>query len=98
MGQVQQIIGYVIIAAGIIFMLFGLIGIFRYKNFYPRVLLASKVDTVGAFTLLIGVGVQRGLSFFTGRLFLLLLIILILNPLVAHILVRSAYLSGHKTE
>ena len=94
----SYILGNAIIVMGIIFMFFGVVGIIRFRNFYPRALLASKVDTVGAMTLLIGVAVQRGFSFLTGRLLLLLLIILVLNPLVGHILVRSAYLSGHETE
>ena len=88
----QNVIGAIIMGIGILFMLFGVIGMFRFKSFYPRVLVASKVDTVGAVTFLIGLAVRHGFSWFSGRLVLIMLIILILNPLVAHILVRSA---GH---
>ena len=76
-------------------MFFGVIGLFKFKNFYPRILVASKVDTVGMVTLLIGVAVRHGVSFLSGKVLLLIMIIMIFNPLVSHILARSAYLSGH---
>jgi len=92
------IIGNIAIGAGIAFMLFGAFNLFRLKDFYPRILATSKIDTVGLLTLLIGVSIHNGISFFTGKVLLILVIILILNPMVAHIVVRSAYLSGYRVE
>ena len=94
----MEIVGNIIIIAGIIFMFFGVIGIFRFKNFYPKILVATKIDTVGALTLIIGIAVRHGFNFFSGKLLVLVLIILILNPLVAHVIARSAYLSGYEIE
>ena len=79
-------------------MFFGVIGIYKFKSFYPRILVTSKVDTVGALTVMIGVIVRHGISYFSGKLLLLIIIILILNPLMAHIIARSAYIGGHKIE
>ena len=79
-------------------MLFGVIGIFKFKNFYPRILITAKIDTVGTITIIIGLVVKHGLSFFSLKLLLLLAIMLILNPLAAHMIARSAYLSGYKME
>ena len=92
----MQIAGNVIIAAGIIFMLFGVIGLFKFKNFYSRILVASKIDTVGSFTLIIGIAVKHGAGFFSLKLILLIILMMILNPLIAHITARSAFLSGYK--
>lgn len=94
----MEIAGNIIIIAGIIFMFFGVVGIFRFRNFYPRILVATKIDTVGAVTVLIGIAVRHGHGFFSGKLLLLMVIILILNPLVAHIMARSAYFCGHEIE
>ena len=94
----MEIVGNIIIAAGVLFMLFGVIGIYRYKSFYPRILVSSKSDTVGALTVIIGIAVRHGPGFFSWKLLLLIIIILILNPLLAHVLARSAYLSGHEIE
>ena len=92
----MAIVSDIIIIAGIIFMLFGVIGIFKFKNFYARILVTAKIDTVGATTLIIGIAVKHGLSFFSMKLLMLIGIMLILNPLAAHIVARSAYLSGYK--
>ena len=89
-----EIAGNIVVAAGIVLMLFGVIGVFRFKDFYPRILVSAKVDTVGAITLMIGLAIKHGVSFFSLKLILLVLLILILNPLAAHIIARSAYSSA----
>ena len=96
--EIREIISDIIVFIGIAFMLFGVVGIFRFKNFYPRILVTSKVDTVGALTLMIGLMIRHGFSFFSGKILLIVIIMLVLNPLVAHIVARSAYLSGHEIE
>ena len=94
----MEILGNIIIIIGIIFMLFGVIGIFKYQNFYIRILIASKIDTVGSITVIIGIAIRHGLSFFSLRVLFLLAMMLIINPMVTHTLARFAYQSGHKLE
>lgn len=89
-------VGYIVIAIGLIFMGFGVIGVLQPKrDFYYRILVACKIDTVGIITFCVGLGIRHGISFFTGKIFLLLIIILVLNPLVAHMIVRSAHSAGY---
>ena len=94
----MEILGNIIIVAGIIMMFFGVIGLFKFKNFYPRILVTAKIDTVGTLTLIAGFIIKHGFSFFSLKLLLLLGIMLLLNPLASHIIARSAYLSGYKPE
>ena len=94
----MEILGTIIVTAGIIFMFFGIIGIFKFENFYTRILVTAKIDTVGALTLMIGLTVKHGISAFSLKLLLLMCIMLILNPLASHMVARSAYLSGYKVE
>jgi len=96
--NIWWVVGNIFIGTGIAFMLFGALSLFKLKDFYPRILVASKIDTVGLLTLVIGFGFRHGISFFTGKLVLIVVILLILNPLVAHIVARSAYRSGYKLE
>ncbi|MDR2183751.1 MAG: monovalent cation/H(+) antiporter subunit G [Clostridiales bacterium] len=96
--EIISIIGSVVMGIGIAFMVFGVVCIFLLKDFYPRILVASKIDTVGLLTFLLGVCLQHGFSFFSAKVLLIVVIILILNPLVAHIVARSAYLSGYQLE
>lgn len=92
----RNIIADLVISTGIIFVGIGVIGTYRFKNFYSRALMAANVDTVGYITLMIGVIIKQGFSFFSLKVFFILIITLIVNPLVSHAIVRSAYISGYK--
>ena len=94
----MRIAGEVIIAIGTVFLLFGVIGLLKFKNFYARILVTTKIDTVGLTTIFIGVAIRNGLSFFSLKVLLLMGLILMINPLASHMIARSAYLSGYKTE
>ena len=90
--------GNIIIAVGTVFIFFGVIGIFKFNNFYTRILVAAKIDTVGTITIIIGIAVRHGFSFFSLKAFLLLGIMIIIIPLASHMIARSAYMSGFQTE
>jgi len=53
---------------------------------------------VGMLTLIIGLIISNGVSFFSGKLLVLMVILMILTPLVSHMVARAAHLSGHKFE
>jgi multicomponent Na+:H+ antiporter subunit G len=94
----MNIAGDFIIAAGIMFILIGVIGIYRFKDFFVRLLISAKIDTVGAITIVIGVAVKHGFSFFSLKVLLLLAIMMIVNPLTSHIIARSAHQAGYGEE
>jgi len=92
----RDILSYIIMGLGVSFMILGVIGLFKPgKDFYYRILVACKIDTVGFLTLAIGLALRHGFTFFTGKLFLIVIIMMILNPLVSHIVAGSAYYSGY---
>jgi len=93
-----EIVGDIIMIAGVLFMLFGVIGIFKFKNFYLRILVTTKIDTVGALTLFIGMAIKHGFSFFSLKVVLLVILMMILNPLATHMVARSAFLSDYNIE
>ena len=80
---------------GVVFMFFGALGLFRFRNFYPRLLVMSKIDTVGSITLILGIALRHGLSPMTFKVLALGVIILTFNPLIAHLMARAAYVSNH---
>jgi len=96
MNAALEITGVIVMFVGMIFMLIGIVGIFKFKCFYARILVVSKVDTVGAIIFLSGLAIRHGFSFFSGKLLLMIIFILILSPLVGHMVARSAYISDHK--
>jgi len=85
------IIGDVLIGIGLFFMVFGVIGLIKNKSFFTRILIAAKIDTVGTITVIMGVAVKHGLSWFSLKAVLLMGIIMVVNPLIGHIIARSSY-------
>jgi len=94
----MQVVGDIFVIIGTVFILFGVIGLIRFKNFYTRILITAKIDTVGVLTIIIGIAIKHGLSFFSLKVLLLMGIVMIVNPLASHMIARSAYLSGYQTE
>jgi len=95
--MITDVVGAVIMGAGVLFMAFGILGLYKFKNFYLRILITAKIDTVGMFTFIAGLAVRHGLSLFTLKLILLIVIILILNPLTTHVITRAAYQSEYES-
>ncbi len=92
----MEYIGNFLIGLSLIFITIGVFGIYRFKNFYQRALISANIDTVGYITLMLGFIIKNGFSFFSLKISFILIITLIINPLVSHAIVRSAYISGYK--
>ncbi len=92
----MQVLAYSIIGIGVVFVLIGIIGIYRFNNFYARLLSAADIDTVGLITILLGVAILSGFNLFTLKVVLILMLILIINPIVTSAIASSAYFSGYK--
>ena len=90
---VLEIIGHAIVVIGLIFIAFGIVGIYKFKTFYQRMLVAAKIDTVGTVTVILGMVMIHGVSMFSLRLVLILVILLLLGPLSTHVVARTAYTS-----
>ncbi|WP_425446614.1 monovalent cation/H(+) antiporter subunit G [Dethiothermospora halolimnae] len=77
-----------------VYIVFGMIGIYRFDNMYVRLLTSSKIDTVAFITIIIAMIIRSGFSQLTLRLFLIMFFIMLTNPVSNHIISRSAYLNG----
>lgn len=77
-----------------VYIIFGMIGIFRFKNMYARLLTSSKIDTVATLTIIIALIFKAGFSEMTVKLLMIMFFIMITNPINNHIISRSAYLNG----
>ena len=92
---VNQWIGLLLASIGIISMIIGIFGIYMYENFYTKATASSLIDSVGFLFVAIGVMVYMGLSYFSLKTMFLIVLILLLNPLANHYIVRGAYRSGY---
>ena len=86
-----EIIGFIVIVIGAIFVAIGILGMLRFNDFFEKILVASKIDVVGTITIILGVAIMHGVSFFSARLLILLGIVMILGPLCTHVMASSAY-------
>ncbi len=90
--EIMEIVGGIIAIIGSIFILLGAIGIVRMPDTFNRIQTGTKASTLGTILSL------AGLFFFFpgwgGKLFILVLFVLITNPVSSHVLARAAYHIG----
>ena len=89
-------IGFVLIAVGILFDLFGCIGLVRLPDVYNRLQASTKCVTLGTCMILIGVLFIMGIGSAGIRALLCVVFILFTSPVAAHALARAAHRSGVK--
>jgi len=83
-----------ILMLGWFYLIFGIIGIYRFSDLYSRLLTSSKIDTVAVLTIIIGLIAKLGFQKPVIKLILTLVFILLTNPVTNHVIARSAYMSG----
>lgn len=95
---VLDIVSWVLLSAGGVFVLIGGIGALRMPNLYTRMHAASVTDTMGAVLVLTGIMFQAGLSLATIKLAAILLFLLITSPTASYALAHAALLAGIKPD
>jgi multicomponent Na+:H+ antiporter subunit G len=90
------IIGYSLIVVGVLFDLFGCIGLLRLPDVYNRLQAAAKCVTLGTCGTLLGVFVINGFNPLGIKALLVMGFIFLTAPTGTQALVRAAYLSGIK--
>jgi multicomponent Na+:H+ antiporter subunit G len=89
-------ISFILICIGILFNLFGCIGLIRLPDVYNRLQSATKCVTLGACSILIGVLFHFGLSGTGIKALIAIPLIFFSATVAAHALVKGAYKSGIK--
>ncbi|SFC51869.1 multisubunit sodium/proton antiporter, MrpG subunit [Alkalibacterium subtropicum] len=96
MAQIIIWIANTIIIIGLLFMALGVFGIYQFNDYFSRILVSAKVDTVGFITIMLGLILKHGFDFFSGKLLLVLALYVITNPIATHAITRSAHISGYR--
>ncbi len=91
----NETIGIVIISVGVVFDIFGCIGLARLPDIYNRLQGATKCVTLGTCLILLGVMIHSGGAMGIKAL-LCAVFILLTSPTGAHALARGAHRSGVK--
>ena len=98
MQLILDVVSWVLLSAGGVFVLIGGIGALRMPNLYTRMHAASVTDSMGAVLVLTGVMLQAGLSLATIKLAAILLFLLITSPTASYALASAALLAGIKPD
>jgi multicomponent Na+:H+ antiporter subunit G len=89
-------VSIVLILIGLFFLLVAAIGVLRFPDVYTRSHAVSLTDSLGALFLLGGLALYEGLSPNFVKILVVLVLLYLLNPVIAHATVRSAHRSGVK--
>ncbi len=87
-------IGYILITTGILFDIFGCIGLVRFPDVYNRLQASTKCVTLGTILVLTGVAVISGIGPTSAKAIVCAVFILITSPTAAHAIAKGAYASG----
>ena len=79
---------------GVFFLFVAAVGVLRFPDVYTRAHAVSLTDSLGALFLLTGLALYEGLSVNLIKILVVLTLLYLLNPVIAHATVRSAYRSG----
>ena len=90
MSIIIDLLSWVSLVAGSIFLIIGTIGLIRLPDFFTRLHAASVVDTLGCILIMMGLMLQSGLSLVTVKLILIMIFILLTSPTAAHALAKAA--------
>jgi len=92
--EILSYAGYALTSFGVLFLLFGALGILRMPDVYNRMQAGTKATTLGAVGTILGVGLINPEWFL--KTLIISLFILLSNPISSHALARGSYRIGIK--
>ncbi len=92
----MDILSIIFIVAGLFFLIVAAIGVIRLPDVFSRSHAVSLTDSLGAFLMLVGIALHEGLSINMLKILVVLILLYILNPVIAHATIRAALRSGLK--
>lgn len=90
----NEYVGILIITVGLLFDLFGCIGLVRLPDIYNRLQAATKCVTLGTCFILVGVFAHAGFSALGVKALLCALFVVLTSPVGAHAIARGAHIGG----
>lgn len=95
-AQIADIVSWILIGLGSVFIVTGAIGLIRMPDVFTRMHASSVTETLGAGLLVIGLIMQTEAGLTMYKLLAILLIIFFTGPVVSHALAQAAIQAGIK--
>ena len=93
-----NIFSWMAIILGSIFIITGAYGAYKSPGFWIRLQSVSLIESLGAFLMLIGLGLQSGFTFVTVKIVIIGIFLFITGPTSTHALANAAFSSGVRPE
>jgi multicomponent Na+:H+ antiporter subunit G len=92
--MIFDILSWACLLCGGLLGIIGGIGMIRFPDFFTRIHAAGITDTLCAALILLGLGLQAGLSLTSVKLFLIFAFLFFTSPTASHSLANAAIHSG----
>lgn len=92
--MITDTISAILLLLGAFFSVTGVIGLFKFPDFFTRVHAASVTDSIASILLLLALMLRTEFDLVTAKLLLILIFLLLTSPTAAHALAKSARHGG----
>ena len=93
-NTVMDVLSWILLCGGGVFVLIGGIGALRLPNFYTRLHAASLTETMATILIFVGMILQAGFSLEALKLAVIMLFLLLTAPTASYALANAALQSG----
>ena len=90
----MTILAIILIVFGLFFLVVGSIGMLRLPTVFARAHALSLTDSLGATLVLAGLAVYQGFNMNSLKIMVVLVLVYLLNPVIAHATIRAAHRAG----
>ncbi|MFT5548786.1 MAG: multicomponent Na+:H+ antiporter subunit G [Candidatus Azotimanducaceae bacterium] len=98
MEQLLDIISWILMTLGGVFVFIGGLGALRMPDLYTRMHAAGVTDSIAPILIIFGIILQAGLSLASVKLLAILIFLLLTGPTASNALASAALLAGTRTE
>ena len=92
----MSIVSIILMSIAFLIMMLTLILLFKFPAFYTRILVSANIDTVAMLFFMAAMLFMSPSLEFALKIFLVLVLSLITNPISSHATARSAFSSGYR--
>ncbi|PHQ97102.1 MAG: sodium:proton antiporter [Marinosulfonomonas sp.] len=94
LDAIIQILSWVFILGGSVFVIIGAFGALRFPDFWSRLHAVSITDSAGVILLIVGMGLQSGATLITVKLLIIGIFLFITGPTATHAVANAALVTG----